>query len=105
MAHVRVTGDDRRMFDERGDLSSIQFKGDTTMTSTTATTKSGKTVFLPTMDAEFESAMMDGNTGFCIACGADADGVEPDARKYECESCSEPRVYGLEELVLMGYVR
>jgi hypothetical protein len=38
--------------------------------------------------------------GFCICCGADAFGVEPDARKYECESCGEPRVYGAEELLL-----
>jgi hypothetical protein len=40
--------------------------------------------------------------GFCIGCGNTADGVEPDARKYTCEHCEEPLVYGLEELVLMG---
>ncbi|MBW4025669.1 MAG: hypothetical protein HIU92_21585 [Proteobacteria bacterium] len=28
--------------------------------------------------------------GFCIRCGAEAEGVEPDAREYECESCGEP---------------
>src|SRR3954451_5263892 len=38
--------------------------------------------------------------GFCICCGAEAGGVEPDARKYECESCGEPGVYGAEELLL-----
>jgi hypothetical protein len=38
--------------------------------------------------------------GFCICCGADAEGVEPDARQYECESCGEPGVYGAEELLL-----
>ncbi len=27
------------------------------------------------------------NPGFCIACGADAEGVEPDARDYTCEAC------------------
>lgn len=27
--------------------------------------------------------------GFCIACGAEADGCEPDARRYKCESCGE----------------
>src|SRR3954468_18794616 len=36
--------------------------------------------------------------GFCIRCGAEAAGVEPDARKYDCESCGEPGVYGAEEL-------
>lgn len=40
------------------------------------------------------------NPGFCIACGADADGVEPDAREYECEACGEPGVYGAEELLI-----
>ena len=38
--------------------------------------------------------------GFCVKCGADAEGVEPDARKYECESCGEPGVYGAEELLI-----
>jgi len=42
------------------------------------------------------------NAGFCLACGADADGCEPDARGYECEVCGEPTVYGAEE-VLIGY--
>jgi hypothetical protein len=40
------------------------------------------------------------NPGFCIACGADADGVEPDARGYECEHCGAHKVYGAEELLM-----
>jgi hypothetical protein len=40
------------------------------------------------------------NPGFCIHCGFEADGVEPDARKYECESCGEAGVYGADELLL-----
>jgi hypothetical protein len=40
------------------------------------------------------------NPGFCIACGRDADGVEPDARRYRCESCGAPAVYGAEELAI-----
>ena len=40
------------------------------------------------------------NPGFCVVCGADAEGVEPDARKYKCESCGERGVYGAEELVI-----
>lgn len=39
--------------------------------------------------------------GFCLACGAEAYGVEPDARKYECEECGARKVYGAEELLLM----
>ena len=41
------------------------------------------------------------NPGFCVTCGADAEGVEPDARRYKCESCGEPGVYGAEELLMM----
>jgi hypothetical protein len=45
------------------------------------------------------------DAGRCLACGAEAYGVEPDAREYECEVCGEPKVYGLEELLMMGRVR
>ena len=38
--------------------------------------------------------------GFCIRCGAEADSVEPDARRYECETCGEPGVCGVEELLM-----
>lgn len=41
------------------------------------------------------------NPGFCIKCGGDAEGVEPDARDYECEACGEDGVYGAEELLIM----
>lgn len=41
------------------------------------------------------------NPGFCIKCGADADGCEPDARRYECEECGERGVYGAEELLMI----
>jgi hypothetical protein len=40
------------------------------------------------------------NPGICVLCGADADGCEPDARRYECESCGERGVYGAEELLM-----
>ena len=41
------------------------------------------------------------NPGFCHACGEDADGVEPDARNYECEACGENEVFGAAETLLM----
>ena len=41
------------------------------------------------------------NPGICFACGIEADAVEPDARRYECEACGEHRVYGCEEAALM----
>ncbi len=66
-------------------------------------TKSGKTRYRPVV-SEDELLELD-TTGFCVACGAEVLGVEPDARKYECEGCGEEAVYGLEELLLMGLVR
>lgn len=44
------------------------------------------------------------NPGFCILCGEEAEGVEPDASRYECEACGEPGVYGAEELLIMMVV-
>ena len=38
--------------------------------------------------------------GICVACGYEQEGVEPDARKYECESCGANAVYGAEELLM-----
>jgi hypothetical protein len=43
----------------------------------------------------------DDNLGFCRACGAEAYGIEPDGRRYECEDCGAHQVYGAEELLLM----
>jgi hypothetical protein len=40
------------------------------------------------------------NPGFCLACGNEQEGCEPDAREYECEACGEPQVYGADELLL-----
>lgn len=40
------------------------------------------------------------NPGFCIECGHEQDGCEPDAREYECESCGEAAVYGADELLI-----
>lgn len=63
------------------------------------TTRTGAKQYRPvvTMDEAQE-----GTLGFCLACGAAASGVEPDARKYPCEDCKAPKVYGLEELALMN---
>jgi hypothetical protein len=42
--------------------------------------------------------------GRCLACGEDAYGCEPDARKYKCEACEEHEVYGMAELLFMGRI-
>jgi hypothetical protein len=41
------------------------------------------------------------NPGFCLACGADHDGCEPDARGYECYECGKNTVYGSEECLML----
>lgn len=55
-----------------------------------------------TKDEYTESREDDG--GRCLACGAEAYGVEPDAREYQCDACGENQVYGIEELLIMGAV-
>lgn len=54
-----------------------------------------------TLEMIVEAVEADDNTGFCISCGAEVFGVEPDARGYKCEQCDEEKVYGAEELLVM----
>ncbi len=53
-----------------------------------------------TLDRVMGAIEDDDNLGFCIACGDEAIGCEPDAREYTCESCGEDKVFGAEELLL-----
>ena len=41
-----------------------------------------------------------GYPGFCVACGVEADGVDPDACGDECEECGAAALYGAEELLI-----
>lgn len=56
------------------------------------------------MSLEKFEELSEDNGGMCIECGEEAFGVEPDARKYKCESCGKLAVYGAEELLMMGMV-
>jgi hypothetical protein len=60
-------------------------------------------VIITTTEAEFRDHCND-NGGYCLKCGAEAFGCEPDARGYSCEECEAPAVYGAEECLLMGRV-
>lgn len=41
--------------------------------------------------------------GVCLGCGDwTFGGVEPDARRYRCDSCGALEVYGIEEALLMN---
>ncbi len=53
-----------------------------------------------TLEYIVEVASEDRNAGFCMRCGEQADGVEPDARGYVCDYCCSPSVYGAEELLI-----
>ena len=43
------------------------------------------------------------NPGFCLACGAEAEGVEPDAEGYDCEACGADQVSGVELIYLTHF--
>jgi|TARA_Y100000034_G_C6770429_1_gene343676 hypothetical protein len=53
-----------------------------------------------TSERVLEAIQEDNHRGFCLACGGDAYGVEPDAREYKCEECGERKVYGAEEYMI-----
>ena len=54
---------------------------------------------------ETYAEMSENYGGYCTQCGDEASGVEPDARKYVCESCGERAVYGIEELLISGLIQ
>ena len=53
------------------------------------------------LDEVIDRIADDSMSGFCIECGAERDGCEPDARNYACYECGKMAVYGAEELLLM----
>lgn len=55
-----------------------------------------------TLDRIMQAVEEDENLGFCTACGEEAYGVEPDAEHYACECCGAKRVFGAEQLLIMG---
>lgn len=52
------------------------------------------------MDACERRAMTLDNPGFCLICGSEAGGVEPDAENYTCESCGAEQVFGSDQLLI-----
>lgn len=73
------------------------------MTTKNIVSDSGKKYILPVMsDEEMKDVMFGlGCRGWCLTCGEEVDGVEPDARRYLCEACDNKTVYGYEELLIM----
>ncbi len=77
------------------------------MNTETYKTKAGVTQFRPVMSEEEMSGLMFSarDNGLCLACGEEAYGVEPDARRRVCEGCGLAKVYGYEELMVMGLIK
>lgn len=64
-------------------------------------TRTGLEQFKPSF--ELLERLAHDSLGFCVGCGEETDSmVEPDARQYVCACCDKPKVYGAEELALMG---
>lgn len=61
--------------------------------------RSGEKLFK--ISIEYARELDDDYLGFCIAC-RHTQSAEPDARKYVCEACGKPKVYGAAELAMMG---
>ncbi len=70
--------------------------------SITVLTRTGLLRHKPTLEEVEE--MDENQEGFCINCGEVASMCEPDARKYTCDCCGQPAVYGAAELALRGWV-
>lgn len=65
-------------------------------------TKAGRIQYRPADAQLLEIIEGDNNAGFCLACGEEVDGIEPDAAQYTCPHCHAQKVYGAEELLSMG---
>jgi hypothetical protein len=48
-----------------------------------------------------EAIERDDMTGFCMHCGIEQSGCEPDCRECRCENCGHMQVYGAEEALYM----
>ena len=52
------------------------------------------------LDTVMELIHEDNGGGICAACKEVTYGVEPDAERYECDSCGKMAVYGAEQYLL-----
>ncbi len=64
--------------------------------------KTGTRLF--SMSAGEYRAYVNDSYGFCLSCGAEHSQIEPDAEGYSCDSCEEPEVMGIENMLLEGRV-
>jgi len=57
------------------------------------------------LDAARREAISLDNPGFCIYCGEESEGHEPDAEWHECEFCGKDGVFGAAQLLLVGRLK
>ncbi len=62
------------------------------MTTQPFQSRNGETLLKPVLTEEEYRSFQNDYAGFCLACGETAYNVEPDARRYVCESCSAQSV-------------
>lgn len=64
----------------------------------------GKIKWIEMSEEEFRELCSE-YIGICVVCGETQDQCEPDATKYECESCGQRSVFGTENLLVMGAIK
>jgi len=57
------------------------------------------------MSEAFYNELRDNYSGICLKCLSVKHGdTEPDAENYICDSCDQPRVQGIENLLMGGII-
>jgi hypothetical protein len=54
-----------------------------------------------TSERVMEAIESDNYVGFCLSCGEEYEGIEPDAYKYKCDACLQLAVCGAEEILFL----
>lgn len=67
--------------------------------------RTGKTLFKFVMTEQEFHHFNENSGGLCVSCGEESlGGVEPDAERYDCEACDKPTLYGVAQLLIVGFV-
>jgi hypothetical protein len=64
--------------------------------------KNGHIQYKPSDDWLTHIIEGDNTTGFCLSCGDEVDGIEPDAEHDACPHCYASKVFGAENLMIRG---
>ena len=74
------------------------------MESVKKITRAGTTLYFVKFADKGETAFDHPTSGLCIYCGEFCEGVKPGARLETCDGCGRPGVYGIEQMVSIGFV-